>query len=614
MTLVHVTTVPSTLGFLRGQIGRWKALGFDAWAVSSPGPDLERFSFEEGIPVHGVTMARNITPLADLISIARLWRAFREIRPGIVHGHTPKGGLLAMAAAFLARVPVRIYTVHGLPLETARGWKRLLLAWTERLSCLLAHRVHSVSDSLRRKMVGEGLCPRGKLRLLERGSIGGVEARERFALGLEQIRAGREIRSWHGIPPGAPVIGFVGRIVRDKGMVELVDAWLSLRTEFPEAHLLIAGSFEPRDRVPPATERLLRTDPKIHLVGHVDSMPDMYAAMDVVALPTYREGFPQVALEAAAMERPVVATRATGCVDAIVDGETGTLVDAGDPRALAGALRAYLSDPELRRKHGRAARARVLRDYRPESLWRAMELEYRRQAALRAAPPKGQPGAPAPRRRLSFRSFELLLKRILDVSGAIAGLLIAAPVFGLVALGTWLTLGRPVLFRQVRPGLKGRPFTALKFRTMRTGPGSDEERLTRFGRFLRHASLDELPQLWNVLKGDMSLVGPRPLLMDYLNLYSPREALRHDVKPGLTGWCQVNGRNGLTWDRKFELDAWYVEHWSLLLDAKILLRTLGRVVRRSGVEGPGNRCWPGFLGGGPVLPGTETDPFAGRNR
>jgi lipopolysaccharide/colanic/teichoic acid biosynthesis glycosyltransferase len=291
-------------------------------------------------------------------------------------------------------------------------------------------------------------------------------------------------------------------------------------------------------------------------------------------------------------------------VDAVEDGRTGALVPAGNWAALAGAIAAYLRDPERSRRHGKAGRARVLRDFRPEQVWSELEREYRPAGApaiSRERPPAG-------------RAAELLVKRLVDIAGAAAGLTVTAPLLGMAALGTWITLGRPILFRQVRPGRAGRPFTLLKIRTMRAGPGSDAERVTRLGRFLRHFSLDELPQLWNVLRGDMSLVGPRPLLMDYLELYSPREARRHDVRPGLTGWCQVNGRNSLAWDRKFELDVWYVEHWSLFLDFKILVKTLARVVHRSGIEGPGNRCWPGFLGGGPVLPGTETDPYGGGSR
>ena len=170
----------------------------------------------------------------------------------------------------------------------------------------------------------------------------------------------------------------------------------------------------------------------------------------------------------------------------------------------------------------------------------------------------------------------------------------------LTALAVRLSMGSPVLFRHRRAGYRGRPFTLLKFRTMRPGaPGEpDDARLTRLGALLRAASLDELPQLWNVLCGDMSLVGPRPLLMEYLARYTPEQARRHDVPPGITGLAQVRGRNAITWEEKFALDVWYVDHASLRLDLYILWRTLVAVVRRSGVSAPGHATMPVFLGSG----------------
>ncbi|MGH8612396.1 MAG: sugar transferase [Gammaproteobacteria bacterium] len=188
----------------------------------------------------------------------------------------------------------------------------------------------------------------------------------------------------------------------------------------------------------------------------------------------------------------------------------------------------------------------------------------------------------------------------MDVSCASLGLVLAALPMLMITLAIWLTMGRPILFRQLRPGCHGEPFEILKFRTMRLLAGvideSDEARLTPLGRFLRSLSLDELPELWNVLKGEMSLVGPRPLLMEYLNLYSPEQARRQDVKPGITGWAQVNGRNALGWRERFELDVWYVDHRSLWLDVKILLLTVGAMLRRKGINAEGHATMPPFRG------------------
>ena len=197
----------------------------------------------------------------------------------------------------------------------------------------------------------------------------------------------------------------------------------------------------------------------------------------------------------------------------------------------------------------------------------------------------------------------LKLKRALDVIGASCALLAFGPVMIYIALRIWREMGSPVLFRQVRPGLQGKPFVMYKFRTMteeRDAEGRllpDEKRLTPLGKFLRQYSLDEFPEFINVLKGDMSLVGPRPLLMEYLDRYTPEQARRHEVKPGITGWAQVNGRNALTWEEKFRLDVWYVDNWNLLLDLKILFLTLVKVLRREGISAEGHATMPEFKGG-----------------
>jgi sugar transferase EpsL len=197
-------------------------------------------------------------------------------------------------------------------------------------------------------------------------------------------------------------------------------------------------------------------------------------------------------------------------------------------------------------------------------------------------------------------------KRAFDVVVASVGLVVLAPLLGLIALAIRLALGRPVVFAQRRPGRHGRPFTLYKFRTMSTARGTDarlrpdRERLTRLGRLLRRTSLDELPELVNVVKGDMSLVGPRPLLMEYLPLYTREQARRHEVPPGITGWAQLNGRNTLPWERRFALDVWYVEHQSCWLDVRILLLTVWTALAQAGVRQPGEGTEETFRGRAPA--------------
>lgn len=195
-----------------------------------------------------------------------------------------------------------------------------------------------------------------------------------------------------------------------------------------------------------------------------------------------------------------------------------------------------------------------------------------------------------------------MIKRALDILGAAIGLIVFFPILIAISVMIRREMGSPVLFQQTRPGREGKPFQMIKFRTMRDAidayghPLPDGERLTKLGHFLRSSSLDELPELWNVLKGDMSLVGPRPLLVDYLPLYSPEQARRHEVRPGVTGWAQVNGRNAISWDEKFALDIWYVDNRTLWLDLKIIWLTIRKVVKREGISAAGEATMSRFTG------------------
>jgi lipopolysaccharide/colanic/teichoic acid biosynthesis glycosyltransferase len=402
----------------------------------------------------------------------------------------------------------------------------------------------------------------------------------------------------------------------------------------------VVGPLEELDPVPADTLAALGRDSRVHLIGENRDTPPLYAAMDIFCLPTYTEGMPVAPLEAAAMGLAVVATQVSGCVDAVQDGVTGTLVPSRDAHALAAALEAYLVNAPVRHDHGAAGRDRMLREFRPEALWNAQAAEYARLLQgsglpLPAALPfKGQysgsplfrngsrvtrtagdghdgsgltthHGGPVDQRQrirdvirvnetgLPWRRPGLgrRAKRAIDLVGGTAAAIVALPIMAAVGIGVAATSRGPVVLKQERVGLDGRAFTMWKFRSMRAdypdgqarGRGEvvrTDPRLTPIGRFLRDWRLDELPQLFQVIRGQMSLIGPRPDLPANLPAYADDELLRFAMPPGCTAWTFTRGLFENDWRTRQLIHVEYVRQWSLWLDLKILAGTAWVLLRQ----------------------------------
>jgi glycosyltransferase involved in cell wall biosynthesis len=364
------------LGFLQGQLQFFQDRGFDVNVLC---PERRKDEWEvarpQGVPIIEVPMEREIAPLRDLMSLWRLWRTMLMLRPAVTNVGTPKAGLLGGFAAWLSRVPCRFYTLHGLRFETTKGLRRRLLIYAERLACRFAHRVICVSQSVREGAIASGLTSRERTVVFGSGSCNGVDA-SRFAATPELVRRAAKLRCQLGIPAQAPVVAFVGRLTSDKGIPELMEAFLQLTAQFPDLRLLLVGCFEDEDPLPVATRRCVETHPHVIFAGPVQDTAAYYAIADVLVLPSHREGLPTVVLEAQAAGKPVVGASATGIVDLVVDGETGLLFPVRDVPALAEALAKLITDKALASKLGLAGQEQVIRKFQQEQIWEALYREY----------------------------------------------------------------------------------------------------------------------------------------------------------------------------------------------------------------------------------------------
>jgi glycosyltransferase involved in cell wall biosynthesis len=362
---------------MRGQLRFLEDSGFRVFVLAPAGTYLNEIVDDENVVAVPIPIEREIRPFGDLRSLLSLVVALRRLRLSILQASTPKAGLLGMLAGWLARVPVRVYTVRGLRLETLRGWKHLLGTLAERIAAGCAHRVVCVGPSLEQAYSMFGLAPDAKVSILAHGSSNGIDI-DRFVAQSSNPEETLRLRDKLGIDRHSPVIGFVGRLTRDKGVEDLSEAFFGpIRRRWESARLLLIGDFEEGDPISVGSRQKLLQDDGVVITGFVSDTAPFYRLMNVLAFPSYREGLPNAPMEAAACEVPVVGYRATGTVDVVQDGETGALVDLGDREGLAEALGRYLNDARLCARHGANARRRVADLFHHDLVWQAWLDFYR---------------------------------------------------------------------------------------------------------------------------------------------------------------------------------------------------------------------------------------------
>jgi len=538
-----------------------------------------------GAEVRHYGLARgSLNPLRVLAPVLSLRRLMRELRPDVIHSFTHQPNILCRLAA--PRDALLVNSVTGLgSCFLGAGIKgavlRALFHLLYRATAGRAAAVVFQNPDDREHFLAHHLADPARTALV-RGT--GVDTRA-FRPGLLDPAERDALRADLGLAPGQVAACLAARLIRDKGVFEFLEAARLLAPRFPDLRFLLVGEADPGNpgSLSAADMAAARAAGNALFPGWRTDMDRIWAASDMAVLPSYREGLPVTLQEALACGLPAVASDVPGCREAVEHGRNGFLVPARDPAALAEALGRLAADPDLRRRLGEAGRAKALAEFDAAALARQLADLY---PALRPFPVLATPR----------------WKRVLDLALVLGLAPLWLPLLGLLCLLARWRLGTPVFFRQKRPGRGGAAFTLIKLRTMTDARGPDgqllpdAERLPRFGRWLRSTSLDELPELCNVLRGDMSLVGPRPLLMEYLPLYSPEQAQRHAVLPGITGWAQVNGRNALSWPDVFRLDLEYVKRLSPGLDLRILGLTLVRVLARQGVSQPGRATRDKFQG------------------
>lgn len=370
--LFRISTVPTTMESLLNDQLRMVNEHYEVVAVSSPGKEMQVLWEREGIRTIEVPMERRISPIKDFISLIRMIRVFAKERPYMVHSMTPKAGLISMLAGWMTRVPVRMHTFTGLVFPTATGWKQRLLMCTDWLTCACATHVNPEGEGVKRDLMTYGITKK-PLQIIGNGSICGVDMAyfDRTESVMKQAVAYRE--------EGCFTFCFVGRIVRDKGINELVSAFVRLHEKYPQVRLLLVGPFEKKlDPVLPETEKAIQNHPAIRFMGFQSDVRPFLVASDALVLPSYREGFPNVVLQAGAMGLPSIVTDINGCNEIIIPNENGVIIPSKDEEALYQAMENFLFYPEEIQRMAKKARSLIASRYDRKVLWEALLKAYKR--------------------------------------------------------------------------------------------------------------------------------------------------------------------------------------------------------------------------------------------
>ncbi len=373
--VIAVTSPLTATLLLRGQLRYLQESNWQVTLLCGPGSGLEQFAEEQGVELVVVPMKREPSPLADLKAVKTIYSELQKLRPDVISYGTPKASLLCSIASYLSGIQRRIYVLRGLRAEGLKGAARLFALLLERLTSSLSTQVFCVSESLKQSAIDCWAVSGSKAQVIGRGGSNGVDT-SHFQVTPETSQLAQQLKLSLHIPADAKVVGFVGRMVKDKGIRELMSAFdeISLTCD---CYLLLVGRREQGDDLPVQCWEQIEKNPRICWLGERSDLSTIYPMMDVFVLPSYREGLPNVVLEASSMERPVVVSRVTGAKDAVADGETGTLFELGSHTDLVNCISRYLYDPELRTVHGKGGRQMVIKYFSNQAVWQAYEAAYK---------------------------------------------------------------------------------------------------------------------------------------------------------------------------------------------------------------------------------------------